>query len=185
MTTEPAPRLMTADDLLLLSEDDVLHELDEGRLVAIMPSGSLSSMVSAEVLTHINSFVRANRLGRCGDANWGFKPRSDPDTVRAPDVSFVRADRIPATGIPRGFWPGAPDLAIEVLSSTQSFAEMLRKVSDYLQWGTRLVWIIDPERRTALICHPDGPVAMLGADGVLDGEDVVPGFALPLADIWV
>jgi Uma2 family endonuclease len=131
------------------------------------------------------AFIRPRNLGICATADGGMRLAADPDTVRAPDVSFVRAERLPAGGLKAGYFAGAPDLAVEVLSPTDRFSDVQRKVRDYLAAGTRLVWVIDPEARTAIVYRPDGRVTFLDEDGVLDGEDVVPDFSLALADVWV
>jgi Uma2 family endonuclease len=186
MTTTAAERLMTADDLMRMPDDGFhKYELDRGRLITMSPAFSKPSMVAANVLTEVNAFVRSRKLGRCGGADWGFKLAADPDTVRAPDVGFVRAERIPPEGIARSYWPGPPDLAVEVRSASDRTSDVLKKVAEYLEAGTRLVWVLDPERRAALVFRPDGTVTVHGEDGVIDGEDVLPGFALPLADVWV
>jgi Uma2 family endonuclease len=185
MTDAAAPPLMTAEELERMPDDGQFYELVRGRLVRVSPSSSISSIVSASVLAFVAAFVRQHKLGIVGDAQWGLKLASNPDTVRAPDVAFVRAERIPPEGIPRGFFPGAPDLAVEVRSPSDSTAEILRKVADYLAAGTRLVWVLDPTPRTATIYRPIGEPTVLGEDGVLDGEDVLPGFTLPLRDVWV
>jgi Uma2 family endonuclease len=185
MSTAPSDRLMTADELLHLPDDGRFYELVRGKLIEVSPSSSESSWVSADVLTRINTFVRQHGLGRCGDSDWGFLLATNPDTVRAPDVGFVRAERIPASGVPPGYWPGAPDLAVEVLSPSNRPTDVLRKVAEYLDAGASLVWVLDPQRRRATVYHPDGTVTVLGEDGVLDGEDLLPGFTLPLAEVWV
>lgn len=98
--------------------------------------------------------------------------------VRAPDVGFMRAERIPAEGIPPGFWPGAPDLTGEVLSPSDRFRDMMDKVQQYLDASTRRVWVADPEERTVRIFRANGTLA-------LSGEDVLPSFRLPLSEVWV
>ncbi len=185
MTQSVTERLMTAGELLALPDDGWKYELIEGRLVRVSPSSTWSSAVSANALTLINGFVRPRRLGVCGDADWGFVLGTDPDLVRSPDVAFVSAERIPASGLPKGFWHGAPDLAVEVRSPSDRTADVLRKVAEFLEAGTRLVWVLDPERRSAVVYRADGTVAAFGADGILDGEDVLPGFSLALAEVWV
>lgn len=185
MTSATTERLVTADDLERLPDDDsVLYELDQGRLICLSPSASLSSIVGANVLAEIAPFVKRHKLGVCFGSDGGFKLWSDPDTVRAPDVSFVRTEHIPKGGIPRrGYWPGAPDLAVEVLSPSNRPGEMWRRIGDLLNAGTRLIWVIDPERRTAVVIRPGGDILTLGEDGILDGEDLLPGFVLALRDV--
>lgn len=179
------PQLMAAEELLVMPDDGNRYELVRGELISMSPSAIPPSVVSGNVFLDVGTFVRRNRLGVCGTAEGGFRLSSAPDTVRAPDVWFVRADRIPANGIPDGFWPGAPDLAVEVLSPSDRFTDVLRKAQDYLAAGTRLVWVIDPAGRSAAVFRPDGVPVLLGEDGVLDGADVLPGFTLELKDVLV
>lgn len=183
MTAERSGGLMTADELAQLPDDGTLYELVRGELRVVCPSAALPGVVAWNLLLELGAFVKRNLLGVCGTADSGFRLTSNPDTVRAPDLWFVRSDRIPAAGIPRTFWPGAPDLAVEVLSPSDRFVDVLEKVRDYLEAGTRLVWVIDPEGRSAAVFRPDGLPSLMGEDGVLDGADVVPGFAVMLRDV--
>ena len=185
MVEMPSPGLMTAEELFRLPDDGFRYELVRGRLMRIDPSGSRSSRVSRRIGTLLDTFITSNQLGICGDADWGFKLASDPDIVSAPDVAFVRADRIPAGGVPPGFWPGAPDLAIEVVSPSDRIADVVEKVQEYLAFGARLVWVVDPEAHKAIVFRRDAPPEVVGPDGELHGEDVVPGFVLRLAEVWV
>ena len=95
--------------------------------------------------------VRANKLGRVYAAETGFRLALDPDTVRAPDVAFVRQERIEEVGKVEGYWPGAPDLAVEVISPGDLYTEVEEKVFTWLEGGTRLVIVVDPRRRTAAV----------------------------------
>jgi Uma2 family endonuclease len=184
MTNLPAERLLTAEDLMQLPDDGYRYELDEGRLVRMPPGGPLAAIVAATILTLINEFARLHRLGKVGGADFGSILAREPDTVRAPDVAFYRTDRLPPGGIPSMYWELAPDLAVEVLSPSDRRGKVLRKVGDYLDAGTQLVWVVDPRRRTAVVYRPEGEPTILGADGILDGEDVLPGFTLALGDVW-
>jgi Uma2 family endonuclease len=184
MANAPAERLMTAADLMHLPDDGYRYELEEGKLIRMPPPGPLASIVALTIARLIGNFVAEFRLGVVGGADFGFQLARDPDTVRAPDAAFYRADRLPAGGIPATYWELAPDLAVEVLSPSDRRGKVLKKVGEYLDAGARLVWVIDPVRRTAVVYRPEGEPTILGADGVLDGEDVLPGFALPLADVW-
>jgi Uma2 family endonuclease len=185
MADAPSTTLMTADDLLNMPDDGWHYELIRGKLVRMTAASYRPSVVSANVTIEMGAFVRRHRLGLVGSAESGFLLFTNPDTVRAPDISFVAAARIPPEGIPPGYWPGAPDLAVEVLSPSNRAGEILDKVADYLAAGTRLVWVIDPEARTATVFRLNGPTSRAGEHGALDGEDVLPGFTLKLADVWV
>lgn len=184
MANLPADRLLTVDDLLQAEDDGYQYELENGRLLRMPPSGPLASMVALTTARMIGNFVAAHRLGVVGGADFGIQLSANPDTVRAPDAVFYRADRIPPGGIPATYWTLAPDLAVEVLSPSDRRGKVLCKVGEYLDAGTRLVWVVDPQRRTAVVYRPDGEPTILGADGVLDGEDVLPDFLLPLTEVW-
>lgn len=185
MVETPAQTLVSADDLLLMPDDGWRYELVRGKLIRMSPTSSQSSLVSRRIGSEVDLFVRQNRLGLCGDADWGFRLASDPDIVRAPDIAFVRAERIPPEGIPAGFWPGAPDLAIEVVSPSDRFADVLEKVQAYLDAGTRLVWVVDPAARKAIVFRSEQSPEVVEADGVLSGEEVLPGFTLRLTEVRV
>ena len=175
---------MTAEELLTLPDSDTRRELVRGVLVTMSPSALPPTIVGGNIFARLWNFLRRRRLGACGFADAGFKLASDPDTVRAPDIWFLRAERIPPDGIPRGgYWEGAPDLAVEVLSPTDRFTDVLRKAQDYLNAGTRLVWIVDPEGRSAAVFRPDAAPLLLGETGTLDGGDVLPGFSVRLRDV--
>jgi Uma2 family endonuclease len=135
------------------------------------------------IAMRLHAFVRQNDLGRLLAAETGFRLFTNPDTVRAPDVAFVRHDRIP-NPMPRGFAEFAPDLAVEVLSPDDRPGEVLEKVSDWLKGGTRLVWVVDPERRSARAYRDDGDIRLLGETDSLEGEDVLPGFNCQVRELF-
>jgi Uma2 family endonuclease len=114
----------------------------------------------------------------------GFRLTTDPDTVLAPDVSFISSARIPATGLPEGYFPGAPDLAIEIVSPGDLDEEVQAKVAAYLQSGSKLVWVLRPKRRTVTVHHPDGTARTLGVNDTLSGESLLPDFSLPLRELF-
>jgi Uma2 family endonuclease len=114
----------------------------------------------------------------------GFVLRRDPDTVRAADIAFICADRLPPEGLPFGFFEGAPDLAVEILSPFDRYPDLLRKVSQWLEAGTRLVWVVDPARRTVTAFQSDGTLRLLDESAELDGGDVLPGFRHPVRDLF-
>jgi len=186
MVANTMPKLMTAGDLLNVPDDGYhRYELVRGRLVCMSPSTSRSARVAARLLARVGIFVEQHELGAWGGMEWGFRIATNPDTVRAPDVAFVRAERVSQGGRPDEFWQGAPDFAVEVVSPTDRYSDIIDKVREYLDTGTRLVWAIDPGPRTAIVFRRDGTYTWLGEHGTLNGEDVLPGFTLPLAQIWV
>jgi Uma2 family endonuclease len=108
----------------------------------------------------------------------------NPDTVRAPEVAFVARKRIPAEGVPEGFWLFAPDLAVEVISPSDRFDDVLAKVQDYLHAGTRLVWVLHPRTTAAMVYRANGAVQLLQGHDELSGEDVLPGFRCRVQELF-
>jgi Uma2 family endonuclease len=174
----------TAEELLRLPRDGLRHELVRGELRTMAPTGSEHSVVTATFVVSLGHHVLVHQLGQIMTGEPGFRLTSDPDTVRAPDVAFVRQERVPATGVPRAYWPGAPDLAVEVISPNDLYTEVDEKVADWLELGTRLVFVVNPRRRTVAVHRPGQPVRVLAEGDVLDGEDVVPGWTLPVRDLF-
>jgi Uma2 family endonuclease len=173
---------LTADELLHLNLPNKRTELVRGALVVREPPGGEHGFVAGRVLVEIGTFVRARRLGIVLAAETGFTLFTDPDTVRAPDAAFIQRDRVPDP-LPRAYFTIAPDLAVEVISPRDTAREVNEKVADWLAAGTRLVWCIDPRKRSARVHRVNGSVAFIAADGALDGEDVLPGFAVHLRAI--
>jgi Uma2 family endonuclease len=178
------PRLITADELQRLPQDGKRHELVRGELRTMPPAGSEHGGVTAIFVISLGPYVLAHQLGRILTGEPGFRLAVDPDTVRAPDVAFVRQERVPATGLPRSYWPGAPDLVVEVISPHDLYTDVEEKVAEWLEHGARLVFVVNPRRRTVAVHYPDQPVRILGANDVLDGEDVIPGWTLLVRDLF-
>lgn len=156
--------------------------LVRGRLAVREPPATGRGRISGELFYRIAEFVRQGDLGMVFPQGTGFKIASDPDTVRAPDVAFVSADRareIP----PEGYAELAPDLVVEVVSARYRPGEFLAKLADWLDAGTCLVWVIDPCRSEAHVHRADGSVTVLSQDDRLEGEDLLPGLVIPLGEI--
>jgi len=178
----PPVGLMTADELLRTHLPDKHVELVRGVLVVREPAGFRHGAVSATLTKLLALHVDTERLGRVLAAETGFKVAADPDTVRAPDVAFISRERLPDPE-PLGYPALAPDLVVEVLSPGDRPGETLAKVGDWLNAGSRLVWVVDPGRREARVYRQDGSETLITERAVLSGEDVVPGFACSLASI--
>jgi Uma2 family endonuclease len=116
-------------------------------------------------------------------AETGFQIADNPDTVRAPDVAFVRAERIPTGGV-KGFFQGPPDIAIEVVAPSDRPSEITEKSLDWLQAGCLLVWVVDPETRTVSVYQSHGEITLLNETDTLTGGDVLPGFAVKVAEVF-
>jgi Uma2 family endonuclease len=176
--------LYTADDLLRMPErDGVRYELVDGALKVMAPAGGAHGAIVMELATALNQHVRAHRLGRLFSESTGFLLRRNPDTVCAPDIAFVTASRLPAA-LPIGFLQLAPDVAVEVISPSDTVAEVGRKVEEYMQAGVRSIWIVDPSNRTVTVHSPAQGVRILREPDVLDGGDVLPGFRRPVSELF-
>lgn len=184
MTTAEPPKLMTADEFFCMPDDGKLYELVEGRLEEVPGASPRSSAVAMNIGTLLNNFVRQHKLGKVGGADWASRLFSNPDTVRVPDVVFVRTEHLPGGKVPVRFQNGAPDLVVEVLSPSDRYRRTARKVNEYLRAGAEMIIIIDPDERSAVVHHADGRVEEHEESGLIDGGALLPGFTLSLADIW-
>jgi Uma2 family endonuclease len=174
-------QLMTADQLLELPDDGRRRELVGGFLVSEPPASFRHGDMAAEIFRRLIEFARQHDLGRVVSTETGFLLARDPDTVRAPDVAFVSRSTIERAGRFRGFFPGAPDLAVEVLSPSERPADVHAKSGDYLAAGTRLVWVVDPSRRQVRVHRSLLKPSILDVADTLEGDDVLPGFRVRVA----
>jgi Uma2 family endonuclease len=177
--------LLTADDLWRLPKDGNCHELVKGELRTMPPAGFEHGAIGINIAIPLGQHVKANRLGIVVNSDTGFLLATNPDTVRAPDVGFVRQDRIQAMGIPKKYWPGAPDLVVEVESPSDTVFEVDDKVQEWLDAGAGLVWVVNPRKRLVTVYRPGTAPVILTTTDTLDGLQVVPGFTLPIADVFV
>ncbi|HUP60830.1 MAG TPA: Uma2 family endonuclease [Thermoanaerobaculia bacterium] len=174
-------KLMTADELLAMPDDGAhRHELVQGELITMSPAGFEHGVIAGRIALHLGSYVSERNLGIVISSDTGFVVARDPDTVRAPDVAFVRRERVAKT---RKYFPGAPDLAVEVISPNDSFSEVYEKVLEYLRGGTRMVIVVDPDKQTAVVRTPASASDLTITD-TLTGGDVVPGWSLPLRELF-
>jgi Uma2 family endonuclease len=183
-TMPVATRVMTADELFRLPDDGYPCELVKGVLRKKTPAGFDHGAIIMNLSVPLAQHVRSHNLGVVCGAETGFRLASDPDTVRAPDIAFVRRDRLPASGRPTGFWPGAPDLAVEVLSPSDTVFDVDEKVAAWLAAGAAAVWIVNPRRQTVTIQRSAGAARTFSDQDTLDGEDIVSEFRLPIAEIF-
>jgi Uma2 family endonuclease len=177
-------QLMTADDLWNLPSDGQRHELVKGELRTMPPSGGEHGARTNYVNVPLGAYVDDQDLGIVVAAETGFLLHRDPDTVRAPDVAFIRKDRIPPGSLPKKYIPFPPDLAVEVVSPSDTMEEVEEKVAEWLDAGTRLVWVVLPRRRIIKVYRSSTEVTILTDKDELDGQDVVPGFRLPVARVF-
>jgi Uma2 family endonuclease len=176
------PGILTADDLLEVRIPDKHVELVRGVLMVRELPGFTHGRVTANLTYRLAVHIENTGASLVLLAETGFKLAQDPDTVRGPDLAVVRRDRLPVPE-PRGFMALGPELVVEVLSPDDRPGQVLAKVADWLSAGTKLVWVIDPERRVARVYRHDGTEQTVTAAEALDGEDVVPGFSCLLSAV--
>jgi Uma2 family endonuclease len=165
---------MTAQELLEYRHEPYRQELVAGRLYEMEPPGAEHGRVAIQIGALLFMHVREHGLGTTFAAETGFQLASDPDTVRAPDAAFVRRERADAVGSIDGYWPGPPDLAVEVTSPNDRASAVEAKALDWLAAGARAVVVVDPRLRTAMVYRARQDIRLLTADEPLDLDDVVP-----------
>jgi Uma2 family endonuclease len=179
----PITRSITSARELIAAGDLGRCELLHGELFMMTPAGSEHGRIAMTLGSMLAHHARAHRLGAVYAADTGFLIRRDPDTVRAPDAAFVRAQRL--TDLPsRGYFNGAPDLAIEVLSPDDRPDYVRGKVEDWLSSGCIQVWVVDPARRCVTIHITGAPPATHGHEAMLDGGSILPGFQVPVQELF-
>ena len=181
MSTQIRP--VTADELLRMPSD-VRCELIEGEIHEMSPGGRAHGRIASRFLGRLEPYVRENGIGEAYAAETGFRIETDPDTVLAPDAAFVNADREAQAEGDAGYFPGAPDLAVEVISPNDRYSEVATKVQKYLSAGTRMVVVVDPPKRTVIVHRSHADVLILKETDVFDGGDVIPGWTLQVSDLF-
>ncbi len=175
---------MTADELIRLPRGQFRYELINGELKTMSPSGHTHGRVTMRLSAPLAQFVWDNQLGEVYGAEAGFKLTSNPDTVLAPDIAFVAASRVNALTDVKGYWPGAPDLAVEVLSPDETSRKVKTKVGQWFEFGTRQVWTVDPALRTVTVYRSPSDSKVFSGSEKLDGNDILPGFRIELARLF-
>ncbi|MEZ6061229.1 MAG: Uma2 family endonuclease [Planctomycetaceae bacterium] len=175
-------KLVTASELLA-NHSRQRCELIRGEVKLMSPAGSRHGWVAASVGRILGNFVLDRKLGHVFGAETGFVIESDPDTVRAPDAAFVRIGRVSGR-IPSGYFPGAPDLAVEVVSPGDTSTEVHQKAEQWLRSGASVVWLIDPTRETGAVCRLEDGEFHLRSVRELAAPELLPGFSLPVHDLF-
>jgi Uma2 family endonuclease len=177
-------RTMTADELWRMPSGDMRHELVNGELRTMAPAGFGHGIIEVRIGARLSNFVEPRQLGFVVSADTGFVLRKNPDTVRAPDCAFVQASRVPPGQPTLKFFEGAPDLAVEVVSPSDTVEELEEKIADYLNAGCQMVWVIHPKTKTITIHRPGAQPMVLRENDFLDGHDILPGFRCSVAEIF-
>ena len=176
MTTKQ--KLITAEELLLMPRDGNRYELVRGVLVQKMSTGDPHGEVLLRIGAALSIYADNYDYGSTRAGEPGYRLDRDPDTVRAPDVAWIASGRIPEGT--QGYPELAPDLAVEVKSPGNSNPEMAAKAAMWLSYGSREVWVADPETTTIIRHRPNAAPVTLGEDDILDGDDLLPGFSAPV-----
>ena len=158
------------------------HELIEGELVKTMSAGFIHGIIAQRIGRFIGNFAAENNLGEVAAAETGFI--LGEKTYRGADSAFISNENLAKYGYPQGFFPTAPDIAIEVVSPSNTSEEMMEKVELYLQNGSRLVWVIYPQTKLIFVHRQSNVVSVLRENDTLEGEDVLPGFSIPVAALF-
>ena len=175
-------KLITAEELLAMGDIGPC-ELVNGEIVMMTPAGAEHGDVAAEILYLIKSYVKKKRNGKVFAAETGFTVKRQPDTTRGADVAFVSKKRLPKGKI-RGYFPGAPDLAVEVVSPGDRMSEVLTKVDEWLDGGATSVWVVDPPTRSIEVYRRNSqPIRYKDKDTLTD-EPTLPGFTMKLTDVF-
>ena len=175
---------LTADDLWLMKDDGYRYELIRGELRRMPPAGGEHGSIGMEWGRRIANHVVDHNLGETYGADTGFTIASDPDIVLAPDIAFIRTERLPPKEERVKYLAVPPDLAVEVVSPSDRPAEVAEKVALYLAAGVPLVWVLWPQTKTIAVHRPGREPLLLGVEDVLDGGDVLPGFRLRVAELF-
>ena len=177
-------QLMTADDLFDLPDDGFRYELIKGELKKMSPAGQTHGKYSSRINISLGGHVMMNRLGETYIADTGFVLESDPDHVRAPDAAFISNERLDEIGETDRFVQGAPDVAIEVISPSDRYTEVEEKVGDWLSAGCRAVIVVNPRRKSVNVHRSPTEVVTLTESDTLQIDDVVPGWRMPVRNIF-
>ena len=174
--------LMTAQQLLEARNLGPC-ELVCGRLVILPYTPWQEGLIASRLLGCLSRFVKHEVLGVAVGGRTGFQIGHDPDMVRTADVAFIRSDRIPCEGT-EGYFQGPPDLAVEVVSPNDRAGELLAKVQDWLAAGCRAVWVVDPTSQTVSVYRGLRETTLLTVDDELTNDELLPGFRLPVAQLF-
>ena len=183
LSTPTTTKKIWTDAELMALTDGKCYELVDGELIDMGNSGALHGYTCSLLVMALMNYILPRGLGIILDSSTAFTMKNG--NKRSPDISFVSKERL--TGLkrlPQGFFDGAPDLVVEIISPGNTFEEIHTKVEEYFASGTRLLWIIHPDEKFVLVYHSPQPDRLLRGDDILDGEDVIPNFKVALSDLF-
>ncbi len=179
-----AKTLLRAEEFLDLADGAKFQELVAGEVIDLAPAGKESARITMRLGQRLAGFVEAHGLGEVLASQGGYLISRDPDTVRAPDVSFISNEALQREHDPQGFFPGAPDRAVEVVSPSDRMAYVEQKVREYLAAGCKLVWVVLPQTKTIHVHRTPKQIEVLSVGETLTGEPVIPSFSVPVEEIF-
>jgi Uma2 family endonuclease len=182
---EAAKRVWTEAEIMALREDGFNHEIVDGELVMSPKNDFYHGYICGRLFLALGNFNQAHRLGAILDSSTGFWMKNR--NCRAPDISFVTKARLKKLGFKastHSFFPGAPDLAVEILSPNNTRVEIEARLRDFFASGARLAWVIDPDARRVEVCRSLTERKLIGSGGFMEGEDLLPGFRYPIAELF-
>lgn len=183
-TVAEQARLMTAEDYFRLQPDGRVTELVRGKVEEMNPPGFRHGKRCARITYLLSRFLEEHDLGHAVGNDTGVVTERDPDTVRGADVAFYSYRRVPKDAEPEGYPDAIPELVFEVLSPTDSWARMLRKVSEYLEAGVLVVCVVAPNQSKVYVHRPDAPAVELAEEDEFTLSDVLPGFRIPVRQFF-
>lgn len=179
------PRLVTAEELLEMPDIPGKNvELVDGEVVEVSPASLRHGLIATMLAGRLSEFAQQHQLGVAAGDNVGYILSRNPDSMRAPDVSFIAREQLPTGDDLDRYVDGPPTLAVEIVSPNDRAVEIDERVQDYLAAGTRQVWVLRPNRRAASVYFPEADTRELGPDAILDGGDILPGFSVRVSDLF-
>ena len=175
--------LMTAEELLVLPDDGYRHELINGQLERMRPPGFPHGRITLRLMTPLAQFVWDHDLGEVYDYS-GFQLTVKPDTVLGPDAAFVSKERLGEAVEDKGYWPGPPDIAVEVLSPSDRPSRVSKRISLWFDHGVKQLWIVNQKNRTVTVYRSPSDATTFSGSDYLEAQDLLPGFRLSLDRIF-
>jgi Uma2 family endonuclease len=175
---------MTAEELMELPDDGFRYELINGELEKMPSPGPPHGRIAFRLSFYLGQFFMDRGLGEGFANDTGFKLTSNPDTVLAPDFAFVTSEHYAEKSKTVGYWPGPPDLAVEVLSPSDRPSKVKQKISRWFSFGTKQLWIVDPKHSTVTIYRSPSDTTTFSGSDYLEAQDLFPGFRLSLDKIF-
>jgi Uma2 family endonuclease len=185
VTGEPQQKVWTEEEIQALPDDGCIHEIVNGELVKSPRNDFEHELIATGLLTSVRTYTKVARLGVALGSGLGCWMHNR--NCRASDISFISKARLRSLGFTpstRKFFPGAPDLAIEILSPSNRRTEIDERLKDFFASGTQICWIINPDNECVEICHSPTDRKLLGSGAMLDGEHLLPGFQFSIADLF-